>query len=126
MTGGIAAIVGKRLAHLPAEARPLLQLAAVAGRQLDLALLHHIEPELDRWLYLAADAAVLEVADLSWRFCHDKICETLLSELPRRNNSRCTCASPRLWLRSSPLPEHAAPSPITTCAPEPPRLLRPI
>ena len=110
VTGGIAAIVGKRLAHLPAEARPLLQLAAVAGRQLDLALLHHIEPELDRWLYLAADAAVLEVADLSWRFCHDKIRETLLSELPAAQQQplhlRIAQALAAIYPHS---PEHAAP-----------------
>lgn len=81
LTGGITAVVQRRLARLPAEARPFLQLAAVAGRTLDHKLLSRLEPQLSTWLYLAADAAVLEVFDQSWRFSHDKIRETLLAEL---------------------------------------------
>ncbi len=81
LTGGIRAIVQRRLARLPQEARPLLRLAAVAGRQLDLDLLRRFEPQLEGWLYLAADAAVLEANDRTWRFAHDKIRESLLQEL---------------------------------------------
>ena len=81
LTGGIQAIVRRRLARLPAEARPLLKLAAVAGRQLDLLLLRCFEPHIEPWLYLAADAAVLEASDQTWRFAHDKIRESLLLEL---------------------------------------------
>jgi hypothetical protein len=81
LTGGIRAIVQRRLSRLPQEARPLLRLAAVAGRQLDLDLLRRFEPQLEPWLYLAADAAVLEASDRTWRFAHDKIRESLLQEL---------------------------------------------
>ncbi len=81
LTGGIRAIVQRRLARLPQSALPLLQLAAVAGRQLDLDLLRRFEPQLEAWLYLSADAAVLEASDRSWRFAHDKIRESLLVEL---------------------------------------------
>lgn len=81
LTGGIQAIVQRRLARLPEEALPLLRLAAVAGRQLDLAMLRRFEDKLQSWLYLAANAAVLEVSDQAWRFAHDKIRESLLLEL---------------------------------------------
>jgi serine/threonine protein kinase len=81
LTGGIQAIVQRRLARLPKEARPLLQLAAVLGRQLDLAVLRCFEADLAPWLYLAADAAVLEVSGSTWRFAHDKIRESLILEL---------------------------------------------
>lgn len=81
LTGGIQAIVQRRLARLPEEARPLLRLAAVAGRQLDLVMLRRFEENLQSWLYLAANAAVLEVSDQAWRFAHDKIRESLLLEL---------------------------------------------
>lgn len=88
LTGGIQAIVQRRLARLPAEARPLLRLAAVAGRQLDLAVLRSFEPGIEPWLYLAADAAVLEVSGQSWRFAHDKIRESLLLELAPAERQR--------------------------------------
>lgn len=81
LTGGIQAIVHRRLVRLPPEALPLLRLAAVAGRLLDLAVLRRCEPRLEPWLYLAAEAAVLEAVDQTWRFAHDKIRESLLLEL---------------------------------------------
>lgn len=88
LTGGIQAIVQRRLGRLPAEARPLLRLAAVAGRRLDLAVLRYVEPRLEPWLYLAADAAVLEVSDQAWRFAHDKIRESLLQDLAVEEKQR--------------------------------------
>lgn len=88
LTGGIQAIVQRRLARLPAEARPFLRLAAVGGRQLDLAVLRCFEVRIEPWLYLAADAAVLEVSDQCWRFAHDKIRESLLLELDSTERRR--------------------------------------
>ena len=88
LTGGIQAIVQRRLARLPAESRPLLRLAAVAGRHLDLAVMRSFEPQLEPWLYLASDAAVLEVSGQTWRFAHDKIRESLLHELDPRERQQ--------------------------------------
>ena len=88
LTGGIQAVVQRRLARLPEAARPLLGLAAVAGRQLDLKLLRHFEPEIESWLYLAASAAVLEVNGETWRFAHDKIRESLLLEMTPPDRER--------------------------------------
>lgn len=81
--GGIWRIIHRRLSRVPAEAQPLLQVAAIAGRELNLDLLRAVEPgvNLDRWLSGCADAAVLEVHDGRWRFAHDKLREGVLLEL---------------------------------------------
>lgn len=78
--GGMRAVLERRLSRVPAQARPLLQLAAVAGRQLDLPLLRSQEPALDTWLETCANVAVLEPSQ-GWRFTHDKLRERLLEEL---------------------------------------------
>src|SRR5262249_42657580 len=70
-TGGMQAVIQRRLGRVPEPARPLLRLAAVAGRTLDLPVLRAVFPDLDAWLAPCADAAVLEIYDQSWRFAHD-------------------------------------------------------
>lgn len=80
--GGIQQVVERRLQRVPASDFPLLQLAAVAGRQLDLRLLHHLAPQFDieQWLTNGVNAAVFSRDDvaLSWQFSHDKIRTGLL------------------------------------------------
>lgn len=82
--GGMDLVVRRRLDRVPASARPLLEVAAVAGRELDLKLLQQIDPDihLDIWLTTCANAAVLDVLDDRWRFTHDKLREALLADLP--------------------------------------------
>jgi len=81
---GIQEIVQWRLARLPAAAQPLLQVAAVTGRELDLKLLQSIDAktDLEAWLRICAEAAVLEIGGTIWRFAHDKLREHILDELP--------------------------------------------
>jgi len=78
-------MVQRRLQRVPMVYQPLLQLAAVAGRQLDLAVLQQLDSRtnLDEWLDLCANAAVLAVPEggLRWQFAHDKLREGLLREL---------------------------------------------
>ena len=83
---GIQNIVQHRLARIPKVALPLLQIAAVAGRQLDLALLtlFTLRLTLDEWLTMAVNTAVLEVHQGQWRFTHDKLREGLLHALPKQ------------------------------------------
>ncbi|MBZ0282410.1 MAG: protein kinase [Anaerolineae bacterium] len=100
--GGIQQIVLRRLNKVPTFARPLLKLAAVAGRRLDLKVLATIMSDqpptsesesetdssvlstqysvlsLEDWLVICADAAVLETLEGDWRFTHDKLREGLL------------------------------------------------
>ncbi|MFN8440595.1 MAG: tetratricopeptide repeat protein [Caldilineaceae bacterium] len=83
--GGILQLVQRRLGRIPAWDRPLLDLAAVAGRRLDLLLLRHLAPDsdLEQWLTDCVNAAVLELVDggLRWQFNHDKLREGILAEL---------------------------------------------
>ncbi len=87
LAGGMQAILRRRLARLPDHA--LIQRAAVAGRVLDLNVLRQLPlyrqgmspAALDQWLMTCADAAVLEVYEGAWRFTHDKLRETLISDM---------------------------------------------
>jgi tetratricopeptide (TPR) repeat protein len=81
--GGVQRIIQRRLARVKETYRPLLQLAAVAGRELELDLLHTAMPEtnLETWLTACANVAVLEVQDEQWRFAHDKLRKALIDEL---------------------------------------------
>lgn len=81
LPGGVAEVLTRRLMRVPAEARPMLQLAAIAGRQLDLNLLRRETPQLDALIQVVAEVGVLEVHAGDWRFSHDKLRERILSEL---------------------------------------------
>lgn len=81
---GMQTIIQQRLDRVPAAAQHLLQLAAIAGRHLDLSLLGWLnqgEP-LDGWLMSCANAAVLEMKEERWQFAHDKLREGLWHSLP--------------------------------------------
>lgn len=83
LPGGVEQIIERRLSRVPSEAYELLQLAAVIGRELDLGVLKNLSPttDIEQWLTLGANAAVLEVQENRWRFSHDKLREHLLEEL---------------------------------------------
>ena len=80
---GIESVIQRRLTHVPSRSRPLLVLAAVAGRRLDLPLLTYLAGgvDLSEWLNQCATVAVLEVYDGQWRFAHDKLREGTLVQL---------------------------------------------
>ena len=82
--GGVQEIVRRRLERVPDSALPLLRWAAVAGRELDLALLAALAPDtrLRTWLSTCAESAVLDVQGDRWRFAHDKLREGVLDALP--------------------------------------------
>ncbi|MCA9932648.1 MAG: tetratricopeptide repeat protein [Anaerolineales bacterium] len=81
--GGVQHLLLRRLDQTPPAYRPLLRLAAVAGRTLDIPMLQAARPatELAQMLAACADVAVLEVQEGTWRFAHDKLRETLLVSL---------------------------------------------
>lgn len=88
-TGGVQRIIQRRLHQVPPWGQPFLQLAAVVGRQVDLALMAQLhrqvptgleEHTLEEWLLICADAAVLTIADGQWLFAHDKLRESLLHD----------------------------------------------
>ncbi|MEZ4513682.1 MAG: AAA family ATPase [Chloroflexota bacterium] len=82
LTGGIQQIVRRRLDKVPAAYQPLLQLAALAGRKLDLAVMAHLASplSLEAWLLACGETAVLEVHENSWQFVMDKLREGLLQD----------------------------------------------
>lgn len=81
--GGVQRIVEGRLQRVPEWARPMIRLAALAGRWLDLKVLAALDPDLDvnAWLTLGIEAAVFDVQDETPRFAHDKIREVVLATL---------------------------------------------
>lgn len=83
LAGGIQQIIERRLNRVPVEARELLVMAAIIGRELDLGVLQTLDStvNIQLWLTLCADAAVLEVQENRWYFTHDKLREHLLEEL---------------------------------------------
>jgi tetratricopeptide (TPR) repeat protein len=80
-TGGVNAVVLRRLDRVPKAAMRLLSLAAVAGRELDLTMLAQAAPEMRLESWLMQCTSVLEVLDNRWRFAHDKLREALLKSL---------------------------------------------
>lgn len=82
---GLGAVVARRLARLPAWALPALRQAAVIGRRIDRELMRELmavsDAELDRWLAVCAEAAVLDVQNEHWQFAHDKLREGVLAAL---------------------------------------------
>jgi len=86
VTGGVQAIIERRLEHVPASDRPLLNLAAVAGRQLDLTVLKKLQPNIDfdEWLSDAAEAAVLVVEEETWSFAHNKVRDRIVADLDEK------------------------------------------
>jgi tetratricopeptide (TPR) repeat protein len=91
LSGGIQAVIGRRLERVPEAARKLLTAAAISGRQVDVKLLAQLiarQPDylsgldLDRWLLACSDAAVLNIYEGQWRFAHDKFRERLLTDVP--------------------------------------------
>lgn len=77
---GVKAIAQRRLEQLPLDYHPLLRVAAVHGRQLDLDILRHIDrfTNLNRWLTVCTDAGMFVYDDGEWRFAHDKLRDGIL------------------------------------------------
>ncbi len=82
-TRGISEIVRRRLSRIPAKWWPVMELAAIQGRQLDMNVLEAALPGIDLadWLSVASDGMVLDLDDGRWRFAHDKLREALLASL---------------------------------------------
>lgn len=79
--GGVEAVLRRRLVWLSEDAQRLIRIAAVAGRQLDLALLETDSGSLTTLVQECAEAGVLEMHEQKWRFSHDKLRDCVLSEL---------------------------------------------
>ena len=83
LSGGMRKVLQRRVERVPAAAMPALRTAAVAGREIDAALLTLVHPALDPdwWLRSCADAGVLELHEQGGRFAHDQLREHILSDM---------------------------------------------
>lgn len=82
-TANVQQIIQRRLNRAPASARPLLEMAAVAGRVLDLDVLRAAGiTNLEVNLNTCTEASILEIRDTRWGFSHDKLREGMLAVLP--------------------------------------------
>ncbi len=79
--GGMRTVMQRRVARTPESARPLLTVAAIVGRELDLKILHHVAPALDLDSWLQQVANLIDVQDNRYRFAHDKLREAILIDL---------------------------------------------
>ncbi|MDX2074811.1 MAG: AAA family ATPase [bacterium] len=83
--GGVRRVLENRLNRVPPDVRPVLQMAALAGRVIDPVLLATVfkrdSASIDADLTIASDVAVLEGYEGGWRFAHDKMRESLLENL---------------------------------------------
>jgi len=81
--GGIQDIVHRRLSQVPPEYRSSLQLAAVAGREIDLDVMYKLSGDgtLDSWLNDLSEIALFDILAGHWRFAHDKLREGVINEI---------------------------------------------
>jgi serine/threonine protein kinase/tetratricopeptide (TPR) repeat protein len=89
-TDGIKVIIQRRLKQIPEMDYLLLRAAAVAGRQIDLAVVKSLSPKIDqeKWLVQCSEARVLDIQENIWRFAHDKLRESILDSLSADEKSR--------------------------------------
>jgi tetratricopeptide (TPR) repeat protein len=73
LTGGIAALMERRLARIPPVYQDTLDTCALIGRQIDMPLLRALTDDADGFLTAAARAATFDYADGAWRFAHDML-----------------------------------------------------
>lgn len=88
LAGGVNEVLERRLSRAPESARPLLQLAAIAGRELDLHLLSSLFPDAEAQLRALSDVGLIELSMQRWRFSHDKLRERACDSLSRDNRRR--------------------------------------
>lgn len=88
--GGMRQVVQRRLSRVPSQALELLQLAAVAGREINLSVLKAAVPaqDVEHWLTECAEVAVLDVQENRWQFSHKKLRQELFMELNAQHQQR--------------------------------------
>ncbi len=90
VSGSVSSIIERRLSQIHLDFQPMLRLAAVYDRFIDLELLQAVDDEMDydAWLFTCADVAILERYEGVWRFTHDRIREAILNVLDENERPR--------------------------------------
>lgn len=91
-TSTAQALIKRRLDHIPHIHRPLLAMAALAGREIDLSVLRVIVPDTDlnMWLTDNLNGAVLVKIDNGWYFAHDQLRQGILEHYITDSHTRRT------------------------------------
>ena len=86
-TGGMQRIVQRRLDRVPEHYRPLLNIAAVSGRELEPEVLRKLSDQVDfeDWLTTLANASVIEFRNECWQFSHNKLRERAAEAIPQQD-----------------------------------------
>ena len=83
-SAGVLDILQQRLKEIPAETLELLKLAALHGREINLAIMEqiHTKLDLDEWLVLCSNSSLLDTTEEGqWRFVHDAMRRTVLNAI---------------------------------------------
>jgi len=84
--GGIDRVLAQRLAKLSAEDRPLFNLLAAAGLEIDLKLLQHLAQDQnishEYWLARLANHAIVEREGEGWQIVHERLRRVALEQVP--------------------------------------------
>jgi eukaryotic-like serine/threonine-protein kinase len=113
---GVKSVVSRRLQRVPEWCYPVLELAAVAGRYIDLPVMHiliqqmNLSISLDQWLSACANCAVIELSEERWQFTHDKLRDSVLDKIlpdmrPNLHNAVAN-AIEQVFAASQDLPTH--------------------
>jgi len=80
---GVSAVLERRLNHVPEWGQPLIKQAAIAGRELDIAVIESLrgDVDLELWLSTCVNVALLDAVEEDYRFAHDKLREMLVNQL---------------------------------------------
>jgi len=83
-------VVTRRLRLLPLDHHPLLRLAAVLGRTVNLDVMQALDEfaDLYEWLQACVNAGILEFHQGQWRFAHDKLRDAILAQLPPEERAK--------------------------------------
>ncbi|MBK9261171.1 MAG: protein kinase [Polyangiaceae bacterium] len=76
--GGMDRVLEQRLSRVPNDGRELLELAALAGRELDLDLLSVLVPRAHEYVLAGANAGVFDAHEDRYRYNHDKLREYVI------------------------------------------------
>jgi tetratricopeptide (TPR) repeat protein/tRNA A-37 threonylcarbamoyl transferase component Bud32 len=84
LSGGLEKVIARRMGYVPIEAHPMLRLASVVGRWIDVRLIKHIAKhiDVDEWLNVCVNSAVLDTIEGRYRFAHDKLRQAVLMTIP--------------------------------------------
>jgi len=84
---GIQYLFQRRLSRVASQDYPLLCVAALVGRELDLKILRNADTavQLEAWLLDCSEAAVIEMNQERWEFSHEKLRQEILQQLSSEN-----------------------------------------